>query len=342
MSAIFCGVGGNIIKKLSDVLFNGFNKLFEMGMEIDDIRKEQDEDGSDTLYVQIKTGGDHTLRVKMTRLKDNRWDMLVQGEDNKKKEIQNITPDKADDVLTDLIDQWYGESYEGLDDTEDLFKNEHKDVKESSIIRFRFSPIRGSEDVALTSVQCSIQTAKQAAEAFDALMSDTDFIESIPENDVVYDIIPQDDSFEIEENLGQNIECSCNCFAILMAVCNNTLCDMNTIRWNLHVRYTDQIRCLIGDREWTLRSMMDQLAGLSVEFYNQAPDAKSLQYDTSLIDTSCPICEDEAIQIIKNDIQEIIDNLEMYRCNVSPDVQLLFDTWTRDLKQYLNQTLRNM
>ena len=46
MSAIFCGIGGNIIKKLSNALFDGFNKLFEVGMEIDEIKKEKDDDGT--------------------------------------------------------------------------------------------------------------------------------------------------------------------------------------------------------------------------------------------------------------------------------------------------------
>lgn len=350
MSAIFCGIGGDIIKKLSNALFDGFNKLFEVGMEIDEIKKEKDDDGSDVLYCKIKTGNDRILKVKMTRLKDNRWDMLVQSADGKKKEVQNITPEKADDELTKIIDDWYGESYEGLDDTEDLFEGDsdkqddvetHK-AEASSKIRLAFISVKGSisTDVVLTGVMCSIQTAKKAAEAVETLLADDEFVASVPEEEAVYELAPLDDTFELTEldPAEDDCECTCNCYEILMALCKKTIDDMNTIKWNLRP-VDDNLICLLQDRKWILESMIDQLAGLSVEAYGYAPDAKSLCCTDSYMDTQNGICKECAMDTVKSDINDIINSLEMFYCNLPSDIQYLFDTWTRDLRSYVNNVL---
>ena len=351
MSAIFCGIGGDIIKKLSNVLFDGFNKLFEVGMEIDEIKKEKDDDGSDVLYCTIKTGGDHILKVKMTRLKDDRWDMLVQGKDAKgamkKEEIQNITPDKADDKLVDIIEKWFpGETYEGVDDTEDLFDGEedvetHK-AEASSKIRLAFKSVKGSTstEVQLTGVMCSLQTVRQAAEAVETLLSDDEFVESVPEEEAVYELAPLDDTFELTELNPEedDCDCTCNCYEILMALCKKTIDDMNTIKWNLRP-VDDNLICLLQDRKWVLESMIDQLAGLSVEAYGYAPDAKSLCCTDNYMDTQNGICKECAMDTVKSDINDIINSLEMFYCNLPSDIQYLFDTWTRDLRSYVNNVL---
>lgn len=348
MSAIFCGIGGDIIKKLSNALFDGFNKLFEIGMEIDEIKKEKDDDGSDVLYCTIRTGGDHLVKVKMTRLKDDRWDMLCQAEVDgimKKKEIQNITPDKADDELTKLIDDWFdGETYEGIDDTEDLFKGEkqtHK-AEASSKIRLAFKSVKGSNsnEVMLTGVMCSIQTAQQAAEAVETLLADDEFIESVPEEETVYELAPLDDTFELTEldPASDDADCTCNCYEILMALCKKAIDDMCTIKWNLRP-VDNNLICLLSDRKWILESMIEQLAGLSVEAYGYAPDAKSLCCTDQYIDTTSGICVDCAVDTVKQDMYDIINSLEMFYVNMPSDIQYLFDSWTRDLRSYVNNVL---
>lgn len=350
MSAIFCGIGGDIIKKLSNALFDGFNKLFEVGMEIDEIKKEKDDDGSDVLYCKIKTGNDRILKVKMTRLKDNRWDMLVQSADGKKKEVQNITPEKADDELTKIIDDWYGESYEGLDDTEDLFEGDsdkqddvetHK-AEASSKIRLAFKSVKGSKstEVQLTGVMCSLQTVKQAAEAIETLLADDEFVESVPEDEAVYELAPLDDTFELTEldTEEDDCDCTCNCYEILMALCKKTIDDMCTIKWNLKP-CDNSLICLLSDQKWSLECMIDELAGLSVEAYGYAPDAKSLYCTESIIDTQNGICAECATDTIKQDIYDIINTLEMFYVNLPSDIQYLFDTWTRNLRSYVNNVL---
>ena len=348
MSAIFCGIGGDIIKKLSNALFDGFNKLFEVGMEIDEIKKEKDDDGSDVLYCTIKTGGDHIVKVKMTRLKDDRWDMLCQAEVDgtmKKKEIQNITPDKADDELTKLIDDWFdGETYEGIDDTEDLFegdKQTHK-AEASSKIRLAFKSVKGSNsnEVMLTGVMCSIQTAQQAAEAVETLLADDEFVESVPEEETVYELAPLDDTFELTELNPEedDCDCTCNCYEILMALCKKTIDDMCTIKWNLRPVDKDLI-CLFSDRKWIIESMIEELAGLSVEAYGYAPDAKSLCCTDQYVDTTNGICKECAMDTVKSDINDIINSLEMFYVNMPSDIQYLFDSWTRDLRSYVNNVL---
>ena len=348
MSAIFCGIGGDIIKKLSNALFDGFNKLFEIGMEIDEIKKEKDDDGSDVLYCTIRTGGDHLVKVKMTRLKDDRWDMLCQAEVDgtmKKKEIQNITPDKADDELTKLIDDWFdGETYEGIDDTEDLFEGEkqtHK-AEAASNIRLAFKSVKGSTstEVQLTGVMCSMHNVREAAEAVETLLSDDEFVKSVPEEEAVYELAPLDDSFELTEldPASDDADCTCNCYEILMALCKKAIDDMCTIKWNL--RPVDKnLICLLSDRKWILESMIEQLAGLSVEAYGYAPDAKSLCCTDEYIDTTNGICIDCAVDTVKQDIYDIINSLEMFYVNMPSDIQYLFDSWTRDLRSYVNNVL---
>lgn len=348
MSAIFCGIGGDIIKKLSNALFDGFNKLFEVGMEIDEIKKEKDGDGSDVLYCTIRTGGDHIVKVKMTRLKDDRWDMLCQAQvdgTTKKKEIQNITPDKADDELTKLIDDWFdGETYEGIEDTEDLFEDDkqtHK-AEAASNIRLAFKSVKGSTstEVELTGVMCSIHNVREAAEAVETLLSDDEFVKSVPEEEVVYELAPLNDSFELTEldPESDDADCTCNCYEILMALCKKATDDMCTIKWNLRP-VDNNLICVLSDRKWILESMIDQLAGLSVEAYGYAPDAKSLCCTDQYVDTTNGICVECAVDIVKEDMCDIINSLEMFYVNMPSDIQYLFDSWTRDLRSYVNNVL---
>lgn len=344
MSAIFGGAGGALIQKLSDMLFKGFNKLFESGLEIDEIKTEKDDDQRDTLMCTIKTGGNKRLKVKMTRLKDDRWDMIVQGEDGNKASRENIRPSEADDILTELMDKWYGESYEGIDDDEDLFEEEHKksSVGESSKIRFGFKSVTSGTSLSLklTKVECSVDNYRDAASALSTLMSDEDFIESVPSEETFYEVETTPDEVDVTEIPvydGPIYDgCDCNCFVIIMSACYDTLCDMTTLKWNSTCCSKNSI---FLEEDWVLRGMMDALAGLCVETYGCAPDMKLLHSDRDQLDTHNGFGEEQCYDIISEDVQNIIDALQLFYQNVPSDIQFLFDQWTRDLKSYKNNTL---
>ena len=85
--------------------------------------------------------------------------------------------------------------------------------------------------------------------------------------------------------------------------------------------------------------MIEQLAGLSVEAYGYAPDAKSLCCTDQYIDTTNGICVDCAVDTVKQDMYDIINSLEMFYVNMPSDIQYLFDSWTRDLRSYANNVL---
>lgn len=344
MSAVFGGAGGTLIQKLSDMLFKGFNKLFESGLEIDEIKTEKDDEQRDIMTCTIRTGGDKILKVKMTRLKDDRWDMIVQGEDGHKASRENIRPNEADDIVTELIDKWYGESYEGVDDDEDLFEDDKKksNVGESSKIRFGLKSVTSANKrhLKLTSVECSINNYRDAASALSSLMSDEEFVDAVPEDETFYEVDATPDELEVTELTEYDGPiyngCDCNCFVIIMSACYDTLCDMTTLKWNSTCCAKNS---MLLEQDWTLRAMMDALAGLCVETYGCAPDMKLLHSDRDQLDTHNGFSEEECYDIVSQDIQNIIDALQLFYQNVPSDIQFLFDQWTRDLKSYKNNTL---
>lgn len=344
MNDVFGGIGGNLIKKLSDSLFKGLNKLFEQGVEIGDINKESDDSGSDVLKLTVKTGGGNTLKVKMTRLKDDRWDMLVQGRDGKKTEVQNITPDKADDKLTDIIDDWYGESYEGLDDTEDLFAgepddDESDDVEESTKIGLTFRSVKGA--VELRHVNCSIDTVKDAANAISSLFADDEFLAEVPEEDTLYEIVPDEESYEViplYELEEREQFAPFNEFEIMMCKCQQLIDNLNNVKWS----YTDSNVFPLVDIEWSVRNLLDVLAGFSFEVYGYAPNSKCLHCSEgcSIDSYKDGLDKYEAISILTEDVMCLIDAISTLCCNIQPDMQIVLMGYVRDLKQYSRNTLK--
>lgn len=304
----------DLIKKISDFLFKGLDKLIDMGCEVNQVK--QDKDG--VLTFQIRTGGDKLLDVICKPVesdsKEKIFDVTIKEKHGGKSTTKkNISEKQFDDLFTDIIDSWYGESYEGIDDEED--------VESSITVTLQKVTSSTGYDVKLKNISASVDMAKYAADMCNAIMSDDDFIEALPE-EATYEVVPIDDddskSVEVEE-LNESCDeaaCEYETYACIIAYCQKMINHLKAISWNAKEDPSHAITMICDSVKWDLECLQNCIASLSVTTFGYAPDPTALCKDIDCISVEYGFTPNDAICTLSQDIQEILDILEMFICNV--------------------------
>ena len=314
-------IGESILKKLSKLLFDSFDKLVKYGFDIEDVDKSEDKNGRSIINMKATTGGGHNLRIRLISLNGkDRWDMIIKSDDGKHDILENVRDADIDKKLTSLIDDWYGETYEGLEE----------DIEESSNIKFTLRRIECDNyiELQLKSIYCNEHNYTEAHAILNDMLEDEEFVNSIPEDFTCYEARPTVDSIEIAE-----VDCpdvDCNCFKIMMSAFLNALLDIKTIQWNC----PNMLLNCIENKIWSFSSIIDVLAGLSYEKFGYSPDIHDL------IDCSKSMCIENLanleslISILKKDADELLDVIDLFYDTLDSDIQIIVDGWLREIKDY--------
>ena len=333
-SYIFAGMGGQIISKLSNFLFKFLDSLIkDSNYQVDQIKEEKTEDGKKYVKYRIKTGGNHYLYMEVYPTdRDGYFDIIINGQKSSQSYTKrDVKEDKIDDIITDVVDDWYAESYETKYEITNCIgiTLSKEDNKDNDVFY----------SVAVSNILCSTDNVRYASSLVNDILSDEEFVESLPAGESSFLIKnPSDNIDEITMISTEYPDYSqCNHIQIMMAYLKNFMDDVQTIYWNT---CTTKLGLTCGgfltDTLWSVKSQLDMLAQLSVEFYNSAPDCKSLQYDNSILDTSSGFnCAEATGNILKKDIDECIDSIEVLLCNYPEDVQI---TIQQQIIRYLKNT----
>lgn len=326
MSAVFAGIGGDIIRKFSDLLFKGLDKLMEIGLKVDDIEDGEDSDtGTSYTTFKIHTGGGHVLEVRADKLSNNKYTVVIQETDGKHRTYkkEKIDESKLDDLFTDIIDEWYGESYEGMEDVMDSIQiSMHKSLHSS----------QKYPKLAISKVNCSTGTAGIAAKAISELCADSDFIDSLDTQDSTYEIVPTESEINVIELEGDIDNVGCNYLEIIMSYIMNLLDDLYTVRWNIDTNQSS-LCAVVEDIRWTCVNNLNLLASLCIECNGYVSDCKTLHCQDSIIDTKHMITSEEGSDLLIEDIDELLSVIEMFKCNMEDDIQQVMNTFIRDYKR---------
>lgn len=323
-----------LIKGLSDNLFKGLNTVVEHGGEVKDV-KENKEDGS--LDFEIKTGGDHVLKVHCKPLDERkkRFDVTI-NEKNGTREFtkENLREKEFEKLFTDIIDRWYGETYEGEVGEKGNQNTQKESTGVNQSIKIGMKKIQNSSTTKLciTSIFCDSLLPDEINEILTDVTNDESFLESIPENkEVGFELIPSEDSINIVELDDTHPSESQNCFIILMSYLKHIEDDMYTIRWNARSD-SSKMDSVIGMIEWDIRSNLSCLARWSLEEFNISADCSELSSSNRKLDVTSGYSIEDMKSIISDDIDEFLKIVDIYYCNFCRDIQTQLDIMIRSMK----------
>lgn len=319
---------GGILQGLNDLfktLFSGLDKLIKVDVDVK--KSEEQKDGTLLMQIDIKNADKDILLVKAVPKDEDKttYDVhLSERNGDRNNLLKNIKAEDLDDEISKIINTWYGE----VDSETHQMK-----VENSSIL---LSMKRMSDgNLQLSRVQCASEDIPLLADAITTIATDGEFMDSVPTEDTVYELVPSEDAY----NINPIDDCSCYCddynpFTVCIQYAKKLYEDVATIKWNAKGDIC-KIECMCNEFYYNLRDQIDALALYSCEEYGYAPDMRSCTLDIPGLDVAEGFCLDCAKEIICHDVQEYLDCLNMMYCNLPHHLQGTIDCWIRDFKESL-------
>ena len=182
-------------------------------------------------------------------------------------------------------------------------------------------------DVVLSKVYGNYSPSEMAAD-LDELLNCDNFISQLPEEPTCYEVVTTDDEMDVSECQMPKM---CNPIPQLLTICIGTYNNLKHIHWNFKGTHFDDVHNLTDNEAYTVMSMIDTLAELSVEICGCVPHIVELTPDEDLdIPTSCA---ESALMYVKKDLIKLADALDFYECNFDKDIQDMFSGWVRQLRK---------
>ncbi|MBQ2856560.1 MAG: hypothetical protein IJE78_05420 [Bacteroidaceae bacterium] len=280
------------------------------------------------------------------------YDMAVKPTGGDKLSVQSATnvkvalPDIDEDASEEEVDEAYADFYQRVSDTinstivkllQRIDRN-IDDIKESHVIqasvKVNLHKINCSEGckTELKAITSSL-SVPETLEALDAVLSEPDFVEHLnPETDNWYEIVPSDDSYDVE----------------ICEECEINICDQ--IEKILHALYDFWGGCkYLG---WTCRGAYSGYVESACEMYAYQADAM-INYLSKLHWSYCkevpyPHIEEKQytnagpLDILTSLFTDVIETLSTCSCNFDGPEKSVLDQYLSEFKQYRDYTLEKM
>lgn len=335
--ALLGGVAGHAIADI----------VKKTNLDVDDIK--EDEDTGEITFV-AKTGSGLELLVKCIPVSQRKdlYDMYIKSKDGKHKaEYPHIKTDKFDEKIVEFLEKFYdGEGLEdGFEDAqkEDRTKDESAnfDVDSSKHIRVSLKRINGCSDSAIkvVKVQTDIDPVV-ASEYLKDIVQDDSFYNELTEEPTTYDIIVEDDSFDVQT-------CDCepevdNTYCVILKYAYQTLFKLQNIHWNTKCKQFMRLHTMTNDYVYKQFYDIDKLAEIAlqnqdyIDVNSIATDAANYSYTVGNLDY------DTALDMLETAIKDYTEVLEFYYPNVPHQVQSVFDEWIDYWKTEYDYKLQRM
>lgn len=335
---IKCGKVLDLIKKISDALFRGFDKLISMGYEIDDKIEEPEEN---VKIFHVKTGGNKKFDVKITDNKNGTYQVYAKVNGSKPLDNKKVKPEDFAKVITQFVDN-LGEATEEITDEEgnDIMNKTNASKKLSVTLKRVCASTE--DEIHLTSVNANY-SACDALDNLDAVLSDNDFVSQITEEPQSYTIVDEGETLDVtpcDESCAQSDSYILN--MIQSCLCLRDL--MQFIHWNAKGENMRELHSEVESYYWRINGEIDFLAELQVELFGFMPNPGTLcqcQSDNGYNYTDGFTAE-QGYDIMKECINRHISEIQLYYCNFTNDVQSVFDEWIRSWSKDANYFIKQI
>lgn len=317
----------NMFKKFTDLLFNGLDKLISSGLKITEDKEESGEDGS-KLY-HIVTGKNHKMDLRVTPLDSalNRVDLEFIERSGKKYHKKNV---KVKDDLADAISLA----------AQDLFGETLESSVASSVqLCATFQRVSAAEDCSINLVAVNAACSPiTALSILDEIAQDDEFISQISEEPMSFAICDEGNEYDVSLI---NTVCTDATYETVLSVALNALADMQTVHWNIKGEGFTDLHEFTQTCIYTMYTEIDALAELCVETCGCVKSPKALMNCSECASAqSIPFAT--GVATLTDVINNYIATLELYSCNMSPDVQSLVNSWIREWHHLVDYKLKQM
>ena len=334
-SAIKAGLLSDLtkfIQSLSSALSKAIDALGRMDYEVKDGKKTSD----GGVEFTVITGSGDEFKATITPTKTEgilRADFSTK--DGKKYHLDKVKDSK--DAILKAFETAAGNLFDS-DAIDDAINDDTgESIFNGSNIKVTLKKVTSakSEDIRLCAITANCK-ACDAMAGLDAVLSDDAFVATLTAEPTSFEIIDEGAEFDVQpiEN-GFGID---GAYEKILESVYALYFDAQFIHWNYSGDNFNDIHSFTNDLVWTLNSIIDYLAEIQVE------KQQSVKHPLTIICELC--CEPEAIptsgvsmtcdevisQLIE-EIENVADHLECFRCNFENDIQLQFNSWIRDLHQ---------
>ena len=337
----------NVFAFLGGILGHAFEDLINnANLEVDNVK--EDEDTGEITFV-AKTGSGIELLVKCipSAQRKDLYDMYIKSKDGKNKaEYPHIKVDDFDKKMVEFLERYYeGEGLEeGFEDAQKEGRTNDKsaefNVDSSNKIRVSLQKINSNSNssIKVNKIETKIQPIL-ACEYIEDIIQDDEFYESLSEDPVTYDIVVQDDIFDVQPcDCEPNIDMT---YHNILIHAYQTLFKLQTIHWNTKCRQFMRLHTMTNDYIYKQFYDIDKLAEIALQNQdwidmNAIITCVNLKYPVHNLDY------DTALGLIESTIAEYVAVLELYYSNVPHQVQSIFDEWIDFWKTEYDYKLQRM
>ena len=319
MEKVECGLLAdvtNFLKTVSDIVFKAFDKLNDLGVFTEDIKKTSDGGFEWDFVNKEKSHKIHCVATPKAG-KDGFYDVTYKSENGKTYKARDIAEDYLFDAFKDAVRELYSDTVENW-------------VVASSKLKVALKRIVGEAE---TSVElCGINSSlpiKTATDILNNILVD-EFIDTIPEEETWYAITEVDDSYDVNEcEPLETLEDSQSLYYCLREAFS-ALSTCQVVHWNakgkdfftLHEKLDEYIEKLQGD--------IDELAELIKEENGTMVPAPAVilneVYGTGNVPDPIEGFDAESgFRIVHDAIMTYCQTLDYYYVNLRHDVQSKLD-----------------
>lgn len=323
MSNIQAGVISDLAKNLPDMLKSAIDDLFDVFEDQENIQIKNttpSSDGSGIMW-DIVTGGGKTVRVKvlMSAGYKNFFDVFCLGKDGKKKQFTHVSREEIDDKISEFLDSAYGESFESKSQTTN--NSDDFDIEKAfsnKKIQLSLSKIEGSDEIQITSIYSNYDPVSVYDDVSN-LLDEPEFTSSLGYEPTSYEIIPSDDSYEVNEI--NELDSTFYTVDEILAACYAFGLRLDSLYAEAKITNSEDLNSILNYKglvQSEIQSILDLTDTQSINFENISNLLSSL-----------------VLSYMGSTLDELINQhasiLELYKVNLPESMQMMIDEWINSL-----------
>lgn len=331
-----CGVLTSILKTLgllSSEFAKGINSLWKLGIEAKNAEEKDTPNGKQYIITFDVPSADVKNMIvvfdpKGDSLYDVSYEYLPEGGSklsDDDKDVKLVSDKDVSKYIQNLVEGLFGDAN---------VQNYSEEIKESSKIQLKLQKVQASTgyEIHMTGIVCGTDVGRVES-IIDTLMNDSEFAESVPETEQVYEVEESENAIEVNPVSSMIAD---NPFVTLLKAAKALKEDLQYIHWNAKGENFQDLHSYTDSTIWSLNGNIDTFAEWSVEYFNEVPHPSTLDYETSLLFTDSGFTADQGFAILRQRLNDYISLIELVYCNFDSDVQSILDEIVRGYKKDAN------
>lgn len=324
MSNIQAGVISDLVKKLPDGLKSAIDGIFDSFSDIDgpeefEIKNSQESPDGTGVMFDIETSGGKTIRTKIVPSEGykNFFDIYLLTKDGKKKKISHVAEAQIDTAIIEFLNTTYKTSFKLKKDSKEEDFDE-TEVFSNKKIHISLSKIEGSDEIQITSIYSNYDPMSVYDDVSN-LLDEPEFTSSLGYEPTSYEIIPEDDSYEVNEI--DELDSTFYTINEILAACYAFGLRLDSLYAESKLSNSEELNSILNYKELVqneIQTLLDLASPQNINFENISTILSSL-----------------VLSYMGSTLNELINQhaaiLELYKVNLPESIQVMIDEWINSL-----------